>query len=194
MNDISNLFYTGDKAIAGDGAPGGNEEVELLGEDFLTAAAEAAVASDRNFLLGSLERADYLRPPPTAAPAPAHVAHMSIGSLENAGCAKMKNFKVVADNLVICCEKVDQNAVESDTAFFDALEVFAGDDNKVDINFVRINIDNTTNDLESILIKNFPEVKCEKLNSQRPEIYSSFKVTILESHFRNDMNPELWPL
>ncbi|CAH1099999.1 unnamed protein product [Psylliodes chrysocephalus] len=52
-------------------------------------------------------------------------------------CAKMKNLKVVDDNLVIYCEKVDQNIVESDTAFFDALEVFACDDNKVDINFVR---------------------------------------------------------
>ncbi|CAH1109509.1 unnamed protein product [Psylliodes chrysocephalus] len=49
----------------------------------------------------------------------------------------MKIFKVVDDNLVICCEKVDQNIVESYTAFFDALKVFAGDDNKVDINFVR---------------------------------------------------------
>lgn len=76
------LFYTW--GLGGEGAAeeGGPEIVELLRQqNFPTAEAAAGPA----VLLGSLDRADYLPPPPAAAPAPTDVAHLSIGPPENAG-------------------------------------------------------------------------------------------------------------
>ncbi|CAH1105839.1 unnamed protein product [Psylliodes chrysocephalus] len=71
------------------------------------------------------------------------------------------------------------------------IEIMKGERKHVSLHVDRINIDTTINDLESILIKNFPEVKCEKLNSLRLEIYSSFKVTILEIPQGSSLGPIL---
>lgn len=82
------LFYTwGLGGEGGGGGGGGVEEgpegaVELLSQDFPTVEVAAAGPA---VLLGSLDRADYLPPPPAAAPAPIDVAHLSIGPPENAG-------------------------------------------------------------------------------------------------------------
>ncbi|KAG5891560.1 hypothetical protein JTB14_016181 [Gonioctena quinquepunctata] len=48
-------------------------------------------------------------------------------------------------------------------------------------------------DLISILSPLFPEVKCEKLSSMYPNLYSSFKVTILECNVEKALNPSIWP-
>ncbi|KAG5861581.1 hypothetical protein JTB14_004145 [Gonioctena quinquepunctata] len=48
-------------------------------------------------------------------------------------------------------------------------------------------------DLISILSPLFPEVRCEKLNSMYPNLYSSFKVTILECNVEKALNPSIWP-
>lgn len=47
----------------------------------------------------------------------------------------------------------------------------------------------------TLLLKgNFPEVVCEAITPKHPDVYTSFKVKILETNFRKAMNPELWPL
>lgn len=51
----------------------------------------------------------------------------------------------------------------------------------------------TENDLQGMLKLSFPEVKCEALISKHPQVYSSFKVTLLESNFGNAMDPSKWP-
>lgn len=48
-------------------------------------------------------------------------------------------------------------------------------------------------ELTSYLSQLFPEVKCEKLNSQYPNYYSSFKVTIHKDHYAQATDPALWP-
>ncbi|CAH1105891.1 unnamed protein product [Psylliodes chrysocephalus] len=50
-------------------------------------------------------------------------------------------------------------------------EIVKGVPKHVSLHVYRTNIDTTNNGLESILIKKFPEVKCEKLNSLHPEIF-----------------------
>lgn len=84
------LFYTWGLGGEGGGGGGGGgiEEgpeggVELLSQDYPT--VEVAAAGPAAVLLGSLDRADYLPPPPAAAPAPTDVAHLAIGPPENAG-------------------------------------------------------------------------------------------------------------
>lgn len=41
--------------------------------------------------------------------------------------------------------------------------------------------------------KNINEVKCEKLNSKFPDIYSSFKVSVPSKYFEVLLKPEMWP-
>ncbi|KAG5892040.1 hypothetical protein JTB14_029670 [Gonioctena quinquepunctata] len=53
--------------------------------------------------------------------------------------------------------------------------------------------ENIPEDLISILSPLFPEVKCEKLNSMYPNLYSFFKVTILECNIEKVLNPSIWP-
>lgn len=48
-------------------------------------------------------------------------------------------------------------------------------------------------ELEGLLRNEFPEVKCEQLNSKHPEAYSSFKVTINHSNFKAAWSQEIWP-
>lgn len=57
----------------------------------------------------------------------------------------------------------------------------------------RLDPQTTVNQLSNLLQINFPEVKCEKLISRLSELYSSFKVTILEHNFAKAMDPNIWP-
>lgn len=57
----------------------------------------------------------------------------------------------------------------------------------------RVSPNTSPKDLQEHLQDNFPEVECESIASKHPHVYSSFKVTIFESHFRKAMDPELWP-
>lgn len=48
-------------------------------------------------------------------------------------------------------------------------------------------------DLEKFLTPNFPEIKCEVLQSKHPELYSSFKVSVFQQNLDQAMNPKTWP-
>lgn len=48
--------------------------------------------------------------------------------------------------------------------------------------------------LKSHLVKYFPEVVVEDLNSSHPELYKSFKVTVNQINFDNAFDPAKWPL
>nr|CAH7751745.1 unnamed protein product [Callosobruchus chinensis] len=64
----------------------------------------------------------------------------------------------------------------------------------VDLHVSRISPETSKEDLYQLLKEEFPEIKCETLNSKNPGIYSSFKVSIYGSNFLRAMNPNLWPL
>nr|CAI5855206.1 unnamed protein product [Callosobruchus analis] len=51
----------------------------------------------------------------------------------------------------------------------------------------------TADDVKNYLCQMFPEVKCEQLNSQYPNYYSSFKVTIYKDHLEQATEPSIWP-
>ncbi|KAJ4430573.1 hypothetical protein ANN_19161 [Periplaneta americana] len=63
----------------------------------------------------------------------------------------------------------------------------------VDLHVYRIDPDITVTDIKRMLISKFPEVICEQLFGKNTKQYSSFKVTIYESNFRNAMSPSIWP-
>ncbi|CAG9815509.1 unnamed protein product [Phaedon cochleariae] len=72
-------------------------------------------------------------------------------------------------------------------------EIVKGVPKYINLHVYRLKPGTTTDELTHLLKSNFPEVACESLNSKFPELYSSFKVTIMESHFRKAMDPSLWP-
>ncbi|KAJ8951548.1 hypothetical protein NQ318_020421 [Aromia moschata] len=49
------------------------------------------------------------------------------------------------------------------------------------------------NDLKDLLKIHFPEVTCEAITSKHPELYSSFKVNILEENYNKAMEASKWP-
>ena len=53
--------------------------------------------------------------------------------------------------------------------------------------------DMTTEELTKFLQQAFSEATCEKLKSQYPDIYSSFKVVIHEKHLNMAMDASFWP-
>lgn len=57
----------------------------------------------------------------------------------------------------------------------------------------RLSPSTTVKDLEEHLQNTFTEVSCEALVSKHPNLYSSFKVHILETNFKKAMDPKLWP-
>lgn len=57
----------------------------------------------------------------------------------------------------------------------------------------KLHVNTTVEELVGYLKPDFPEVKVEKLNSAHPELYSSFKVTVLKENELKALNPELWP-
>nr|CAI5833383.1 unnamed protein product [Callosobruchus analis] len=46
--------------------------------------------------------------------------------------------------------------------------------------------------IEKYLKPRFPEVRCERLESRRPEEYSSFKVGILEKNSASFLDSKIW--
>lgn len=63
----------------------------------------------------------------------------------------------------------------------------------MDLHVYRINPETTVSTMEQMLKANFPEVRCEQLDSGRPDLYSSFKVKIHDHHFKKAMDPTVWP-
>ncbi|KAJ8911696.1 hypothetical protein NQ315_017149 [Exocentrus adspersus] len=57
----------------------------------------------------------------------------------------------------------------------------------------RLDPQTTEANLREALVANFPEIICEKIESRYPDLYSSFKVSILEKHFDKSMCPDMWP-
>ena len=57
----------------------------------------------------------------------------------------------------------------------------------------RIRPQTTCDELTDLMRTHFPEIKCESLNSKYPDLYSSFKVTILANDFKKAMDSNLWP-
>lgn len=83
---LAKLFYSKSDKGAGNGP---NIPVELYRQDF----PKAEAAAGPGIFLGSLDRADYLPPPPAASTPPTDVAQMSIGFVENAGWVMNKSVK-----------------------------------------------------------------------------------------------------
>lgn len=63
----------------------------------------------------------------------------------------------------------------------------------VHLHVCRISPDTSAETLVGVLRSHFPEVTCESLNSKRPDIYSSFKVSVYRSHFNKAMDASIWP-
>ncbi|CAG9817693.1 unnamed protein product [Phaedon cochleariae] len=65
---------------------------------------------------------------------------------------------------------------------------------KTVLHVCRINKDSSADDLKSTLQKHFPEVHCHQITAKYPDLYSSFKVRILEENFNKAMDPNIWPI
>ena len=63
----------------------------------------------------------------------------------------------------------------------------------VSLHVYRLSPSTTVDQVEQFLKADFPEVKCEKLNSRQPDVYSSFKVDVYEDNLEAVMNPNIWP-
>ncbi|CAG9818861.1 unnamed protein product [Phaedon cochleariae] len=57
----------------------------------------------------------------------------------------------------------------------------------------RIDKNSTAESLKLLLKDHFPEVVCESITPKYPDLYTSYKVRILESNFRRAMDPAIWP-
>nr|CAI5861723.1 unnamed protein product [Callosobruchus analis] len=57
----------------------------------------------------------------------------------------------------------------------------------------KLHPETTADDVKNYLCQMFPKVKCEQLNSQYPNYYSSFKVTIYKDHLEQATEPSIWP-
>lgn len=51
----------------------------------------------------------------------------------------------------------------------------------------------TIENVSTFLKKEFPEVKCEQLTSKFPELYSSFKISVYDSHLESAIDASRWP-
>ena len=63
----------------------------------------------------------------------------------------------------------------------------------IHLHVYRLSPDTTEDNLRTLLLNKFPEVMCEKMLSKHPKVYSSFKVSVYETHHDLIMNPEVWP-
>ena len=75
----------------------------------------------------------------------------------------------------------------------DADTALRGTQRVVDLHVYRLHPDTTPEILSDHLRPRFPEASCEPLISRRPEVYSSFKVTIHGDNFKQAMDPSCWP-
>ncbi|KAK9731533.1 hypothetical protein QE152_g13617 [Popillia japonica] len=59
----------------------------------------------------------------------------------------------------------------------------------------KLDKDTTVEDIIKYLEgKNFSEIKCDKMNSKRPDIYSSFRLGVLQNRLLELKDPNIWPL
>lgn len=58
----------------------------------------------------------------------------------------------------------------------------------------RIDPDTTVGEIETFLGEEFPEVKCEKITSKHPELYSSFCIEVNDDSAERVLQPEKWPV
>ncbi|CAH0560563.1 unnamed protein product [Brassicogethes aeneus] len=63
----------------------------------------------------------------------------------------------------------------------------------VSLHVTRMNPKTKCENLKKILEKEFPEVVCVEHDSKYPELYSSFKVTILQENFKKAWKRDIWP-
>lgn len=63
----------------------------------------------------------------------------------------------------------------------------------VELRAYRIDPNTTPDDLKGLLRPHFPEVTCEPLTSRHPQLCSSYRVAIYETHFDAAMIPDIWP-
>ena len=63
----------------------------------------------------------------------------------------------------------------------------------VSLHVTRLSPNTKPEDLQNMLARQFPEVKCEEHTSKHPELYSSMKVTIKQENFHNAWRKEIWP-
>nr|CAI5833099.1 unnamed protein product [Callosobruchus analis] len=68
-----------------------------------------------------------------------------------------------------------------------------GVEKKAVLHVSRIGPDVTAQEMTSFLKNNFPEVQVDKLNSKRPDVYSSFKIEINHSNLKSAIDAEKWP-
>lgn len=69
-----------------------------------------------------------------------------------------------------------------------------GIDRKISFHVSNLKPETTVEELQSFLVTNFPEVKCESLKSRYPESYTSFRVEIYHSNYEKAMLAENWPI
>lgn len=61
------------------------------------------------------------------------------------------------------------------------------------IHITRLSPETTTSDLENFFNGNIPNVSCEQLTSRKPEVYSSFKLTLPTEFLEKVLSPDFWP-
>lgn len=61
------------------------------------------------------------------------------------------------------------------------------------LHVTRLSPETTITDLQDFLSQHSTDVTIEKLNSKKPEVYSSFKITLPSGQLDKVMNPTFWP-
>lgn len=62
------------------------------------------------------------------------------------------------------------------------------------VHVYRLHPETTVEEMKQNLVDLVPTVECSLLPSKYPDLYASFKITVIEQHFSTIMNPELWPM
>nr|CAI5820101.1 unnamed protein product [Callosobruchus analis] len=71
--------------------------------------------------------------------------------------------------------------------------VVKGVEKRVALHVSRIHPSTALTDMESMVKAKFPEATVESIQSKHPDIYSSFKVTLLHSNFKSALDVSIWP-
>lgn len=79
------------------------------------------------------------------------------------------------------------NSIESNSVFL------KGVPKMITLHVYKLDPDTEAENLKKFLEPNFPEVICDTINPRHPDLYSSFKVSILEENFQKAMDPSKWP-
>nr|CAI5836855.1 unnamed protein product [Callosobruchus analis] len=78
-------------------------------------------------------------------------------------------------------------------SFSDVDSSIKGVEKMVSIHVSRLAPSTTAEELWKLLKPKFPEAKCEPLQSLRPDIYSSFKVSLSHNNLKSAMDASNWP-